>query len=121
MRGVLIPKGKRIVCPLCRTIIGEVIKDLHWGGTITSDSIKLYDKELKSGDEMLCPKCNFPFSVDILVFGKRCAFMHTEDGFIPDFYPFEEVMKGIRVLFKKTGKWRSKWDEMWEKFRIEGE
>jgi len=115
-RTPLIKKGKRIVCPLCRSVIGEVIKDLDYGDIITSDSIKLYEKELRTGEEMECPECEFPFSVDILVLGEKCAFMHTEDGWIPDFYPFVEVMKGIREFLEKKGKWRSKWDKMWKKF-----
>jgi len=64
---------------------------------------------------MECPECEFPFSVDILFFGEKWAFMHAEDGWIPDYFPFEEVMREIRKFLKKTGRWQSKWNKMWKK------
>jgi len=51
-----IEKGTKIVCPLCKSVIGEFLRDLHSGEIITENHIKIYGVEVKKGDEMRCPR-----------------------------------------------------------------
>ncbi|RLJ03201.1 MAG: hypothetical protein DRP11_01410 [Candidatus Aenigmatarchaeota archaeon] len=102
-----IEKGTKIVCPLCKSVIGEFLRDLHSGEIITENHIKIYGVEVKKGDEMRCPKCKFPYAV-VLPIG---AVIHTEHGWTPQVYP-EKVLTWMVIMYlHERGLWLKEWDK----------
>jgi len=111
-----IARGTKIVCPLCESIIGEFEKDLHSREIIGVEHIRLYDAELHEGDEMLCPKCGFPFCVDThpfaaLVFVEEETEKGAKRYWMPFEFPNQLVLPYIIRYLKKIGRWRSEWDK----------
>jgi len=102
-----IEKGTKVVCPLCRRVVGEFARDLRRGEVITPEHIALAKGEAREGEEMLCPHCGFPFSV-VTAIG---TLIHTERGWEPFGFPTNLLMPELINYLKQKGRWRREWDE----------
>jgi len=100
-----IKKGTKIVCPNCRVVVGEFLKDVRGGKVITEESIIIYGVKLKKGMETLCPRCGFPLGVDVHLFGDEFSLIHTEYGWrinpVPILLSDEYIMKEIKKMLKE--------------------
>jgi len=107
---VAIKRGTKIVCPLCGETVGEVAKDLHFGDIVDVDNIRIYGAEVRKGEELRCPKCNFPLAVDTRV----GALIHTEKGWMPGRIPTNAFLPFVVAYLQKTGMWEGEWDKYFE-------
>ena len=113
-RRVAIPKGTKIVCPLCLKVISEVKKDLRYGDALDDDAIEGF----KTGDRLLCPYCGFPFSMYIETLVYKGGIIYTDKGWLPDFLhdlkrTQEVIYSCLKLnlveLLKIEGLWRDEW------------
>jgi len=113
-RPIIIKKGMIIVCPLCRRNIGKFTRDVRAREVISEDSMIIHGRKLKKGDEMICPHCEFPFSVDTVV----GAVIHTERGWLPGVVPEEPhgdwLPSEIEYFLKRKKRWKPEWDALRE-------
>jgi len=107
MRRTIVRKGTKIVCPLCKRVIGEVTEDLRSGDVISGKNIRIYGVELKIGDRLLCPYCGFPFGVETPLGG----LIHTEHGWAPKLFPDDAFTSLVIGTMYRLGMWRREWDE----------
>ena len=101
----MIRKGTKIVCPLCRRIIGEFTRDIKKGDVLGAENIAIYGRQVRNGEPMICPHCGFPFCVETTI----GAVIHTEYGWIPECVN-DIVMPFLIEFLKKRGLWRKEWD-----------
>lgn len=113
-RRIAIPKGTKIVCPLCLKEISEVKRDLRYGDAIDEEAIEGF----KNGDLLLCPYCKFPFSVYIETSFYKGGMIYTNKGWLPDFLhnlklTQEVVYNCLKYnlvdLLKSEGLWNDEW------------
>jgi len=89
-RPEVVKQNTKIVCPACHSIIGEFTKDAQWGSILSEKNILIYGMKIEKGTEMLCPKCRFPYGVDISMMSTEFAIIHTENGWMLN--PFPELL-----------------------------
>ena len=106
--SVAIPKGTKLVCPLCGSVVGEAVNDLMYGEVVRSEDVLIYGVELKNGDELRCPKCGFPIGVETLV----GSFIHTEEGWMPLKLPTRSLLPDVCRFLKLEGEWKEEWDKL---------
>ena len=104
--NVVIKRGTKIICPLCKRVIGEVTRDIKMGDVFDSTNIVIYGKEVKDGDPMICPYCGFPFCVETTI----GAAIRTEHGWIPECVN-DMVMPLLIHYLQQKGLWRKEWDK----------
>jgi len=107
-KSVAVRKGLKIVCPSCKSIVGEALRDVEWGEILTEENITIYDAQLKEGDKIVCPKCGFPLCVETPL----GALLHTEEGWMPLRLPTESILPDICEFLKKRGIWRKEWNSV---------
>jgi len=110
MSGVVVRRGTRIVCPLCRKVIGEFVRDVESGELLGTSNIVIYGREVKRGDEMRCPHCGFPYCVDVKIGNTIGAVVHTERGWLPESLS-TLVMVFLMPFLHEKGLWREEWDK----------
>jgi len=121
---VAIEKGTKLVCPLCRKTIGEIAKDLRGGDTVMPEHLTIYGKEVKMGDDMICPSCEFPYAVDIASLLDPCvkpvSVIHTECGWLPRVDEIRWVPSSLEASLRRRKRWRSEWDKLIKGREAEG-
>ena len=108
--AVVIKRGTKIVCPLCKKVIGEFVRDVESGELLGTSNIVIYGRELKSGDEMKCPHCGFPYCVDVQIGSIIGAVVHTEHGWVPESLN-NIVMTLLMPFLHEKGLWKEEWDK----------
>ena len=103
--SVVIKKGTKIVCPLCDTEIGEVAKNINYGEILSSKNLTIYEAELKDRQLMLCPKCGFPYCVELDI----GAVISTEHGWLPIKIPRVTLLPYIVCYLKRKNLWKKEW------------
>jgi len=106
---MVIKKGTKIVCPLCKKTIGEFTKDVADWEVLGSDNMVIYNKKIKNGDPMICPYCGFPYCVEIKMGGRIGAVIYTDKGWLPSVFHGLIMVDLIRFLYAK-GLWKKEWD-----------
>jgi len=86
----VVKQNTKIVCPACHSIIGEFTKDVQWGSILSEKNILIYGMKIEKGMQMLCPKCGFPYGVDVSMMDTEFSIIHTENGWMLN--PFPELL-----------------------------
>jgi predicted RNA-binding Zn-ribbon protein involved in translation (DUF1610 family) len=92
-----IEKGTKIICPKCKVLIGEFKRTVRGGEILMAEDINFFVGNFKNGDYFDCPKCGFPFGVEIAAGGV----IHTERGWLPMGIPTEVLIPEIESFLKK--------------------
>jgi predicted RNA-binding Zn-ribbon protein involved in translation (DUF1610 family) len=95
-----IEKGTKIVCPRCGAIIGEFKRTVRGGEVMKVDDITFYVGNFKDGDCADCPKCGFPYAVEI----RTGVVIHTEKGWFPSGIPTKALIPAIERFLKELRK-----------------
>jgi predicted RNA-binding Zn-ribbon protein involved in translation (DUF1610 family) len=95
-----VEKGTKLVCPKCKTVIGEFKRAMRGGEVIRAEDVNFFVGDFKDGDEMVCPRCGFPYSVTI----ELGALVHTEKGWLPIPVPTEVLMPTIKRYLREREK-----------------
>jgi len=106
-KGIVIRRGTKIVCPLCKRVIGEFIKDVKEEDTLNAKNIRIYGREVKNGEPMTCPYCGFPYCMDSVI----GSFIHTEKGWMPPLFPDHFIMTSIMEFLTRKKMWEKEWDK----------
>jgi len=105
---VVVERGTKITCPLCKAIVGEVIKDLRSGDVLGKNTIRDYRGMWKHGEPLVCTECGFPIAVKTNI----GHVLHTEKGWMPYGVPTSFLVYGICEYLKEHGMWRKEWDKL---------
>jgi DNA-directed RNA polymerase subunit RPC12/RpoP len=101
---LVIERGEEVVCPKCKTVIGEFKKEKAIGEVIGVEDIQFYVGDFKKGDKMLCPRCGFPWGVSMMVATSMGLFLthsvHTRRGWVPPKVPTEELAREVERLLR---------------------
>ena len=109
VRRVVIKKGEKLVCPLCRRVLGEFKRDKYAWEIIKTGDIEWYGRAWKNGDYMVCPYCGFPVGVTVF---NDAGIVHTGHGWMPKLYDDYVIMILIRDALLRWGMWRGEWEEV---------
>jgi len=121
LRGVEIEKGTKIVCPLCKKEVGYFKRTLKVGEIISVKHIHIYNVKLKEGEELLCPYCGFPLTIEVsfaqyletrkgykyLVY--HGLLIHTNRGWMPFEIIDKKPLTRLVEWLKRAGRWRKEW------------
>jgi DNA-directed RNA polymerase subunit RPC12/RpoP len=95
-----IEKGTKIVCPKCKAVIGEFKRTVRGGEVLKTEDINFFIGNFKDGDYADCPKCGFPYGVELAVGGV----IHTEKGWLPMGIPTKALIPAIEEFLKRLKK-----------------
>lgn len=95
-----IEKGTKIICPKCEVLIGEFKRTVRGGEVLKTEDINFFIGNFKEGDYADCPKCGFPYGVELAV----GAVIHTEKGWLPMGIPTKALIPAIERFLKKLKK-----------------
>jgi DNA-directed RNA polymerase subunit RPC12/RpoP len=95
-----IEKGTKIVCPKCKAMIGEFKRTVRGGELLKTEDINFFIGNFKEGDYADCPKCGFPYAVELA----KGAVIHTEKGWLPTGIPTKALIPAIERFLKKLNK-----------------
>jgi predicted RNA-binding Zn-ribbon protein involved in translation (DUF1610 family) len=98
-----IEKGTKVVCPKCGALIGEFKRTMRGGEVVKADDVEFYIGNFKDGDYADCPRCGFPYAVELAV----GAVVHTEKGWLPMGMPTKALIPAIEGFLKKLKKMES--------------
>jgi len=95
-----IKKRTKIICPKCGVLIGEFKRTVKGGEVLKTEDINFFMGNFKDGDCADCPKCGFPYAVELTIGGV----IHTEKGWLPMGIPTKALIPAIERFLKRVKK-----------------
>jgi DNA-directed RNA polymerase subunit RPC12/RpoP len=95
-----VEKGTKIICPKCGVLIGEFKRTIRGGEIVKAEDIEFFMGNFKNGDYADCPRCGFPFMVELVAGGQ----VSTEKGWLPLGIPTKALIPSIERFLKRKKK-----------------